>query len=96
MNVSAESLNATTLSITWQPPLLALQNGVITGYDVLVNETNTGSTQTIRSVNGLSVTATDLHPVYTYEIQVAAITTGIGPYSTQVRAQLPEASKCES
>ena len=93
MNVSADPLNATTLGITWQPPLLALQNGIITGYDVLVNETNTGSTQTIRTINGLSVTATDLHPDYTYEVQVAAITTGIGLYSTQFGTQLPEASK---
>lgn len=93
MNVSVTPLNATSLYVNWKPPLTPLQNGVVTGYNVLLNEMETASTQIVPSVAGLFVVVTDLHPNYHYEVQVAAITIGLGPYSNGVNTQLPVASE---
>lgn len=93
-NVSVIPLNATSLYVTWRPPQTDLQNGLITGYNVLLNEIETASTQIISSTNSLSVVVSNLHPNYMYEVQVAAITTGLGPYSEKAVTQLPVASEC--
>ena len=36
---------------------------------------------------------TELHPYYTYEIVVAAVTVAVGPYSMPVQITTPEDSK---
>ena len=36
---------------------------------------------------------TELHPYYTYEIVVAAVTVAVGPYSIPVQITTPEDSK---
>ena len=56
-------------------------------------ELETSSTQLINSVTGLSVVINNLHSNYMYQVQVAAVTTGLGPYSVAVQSQLPEDSK---
>ena len=38
-------------------------------------------------------TVTALHPYYTYRVQVAAVTVGLGPFTEPVAVQMPEACK---
>lgn len=93
LNVSVLPLNSTSLYTSWRPPQNDLQNGIIVGYSILLHEVETASTQIISSVMGLSAIVTSLHPSYTYEVQIAAVTTGVGPYSLNVQSQLPEDSE---
>ena len=93
LNVSTLALNATSLFVTWKPPQNDLQNGIITSYSVQLFEVETSSTQIINSVTGLSVTVAALHPNYMYRVQVAAVTTGLGPYSNISAVQLPVSSE---
>ena len=93
LNVSTLALNATSLFVTWKAPQDDLQNGIITSYSVQLFEVETSSTQIVNSVIGLSVTVGGLHPNYMYRVQVAAVTTGTGPYSDISLVQLPVSSK---
>ena len=93
LNVSVIPLNATSLYVSWRPPQDDLINGVITSYSVQLFEVETSSTQIVNSVTGLSVTVGGLHPNYNYRVQVAAVTTGTGPYSNISLVQLPVSSE---
>lgn len=60
---------------------------------MLLYEVDTSSTQIVNQVVGTSVSVNGLHPNYMYEVQVAAVTTGLGPYSSKSVVQLPVASE---
>ena len=51
----ATALSATTVSVSWQPPALLDQNGVITAYQVVLVDTMDGSRK-ISSVGGDTLT----------------------------------------
>ena len=72
------------LSITWQPPVASGQNGVITGYTVLLLERPTNTTfEHRRSGLHTEIFITNLHPHYEYRCSVAAETSvGRGPFTT--------------
>ena len=84
-------LNATTLFMLWQAPQSHHHNGIITAYHVLLREVQTDSTALhVLTSNTTSTVISDLHPSYQYEVQVAAVTVAIGPYSNTAVIQLPE------
>ena len=93
LNISVIPLNSTSLYVTWKPPQGELQNGIITSYSVQLFEVETSTTQIINYVTGLSVVVNNLRSNYMYQVQVAAVTTGLGPYSVTVKSQLPEDSE---
>ena len=45
------------------------------------------------AVNTTTLSVPTLHPFYTYQCKVAAVTVGLGPYSTAVEVELPEDGK---
>ena len=45
------------------------------------------------SVNNTSVVVSDLKPFHTYEVQVAAHTIGLGPYSLETNITMPQSGK---
>ena len=57
-----------------------------------VTETDTG-THITRTVTDTSLTLTSLHPYYVYSFSLAAVTVGIGPYSTAVNVTTDEAGE---
>ena len=72
--------NSTTVSITWTPPPLADQNGIIREYSVLVFSANNEQSFLFQSQqNSLNVSL--LSPYTLYYVKVAAVTVEIGPYS---------------
>ena len=68
------------ISLSWDPPPPREQNGIIREYLITVTEVETGSVlEFISTTTSLSVIM--LHPYYTYQSAVAAMTIGVGPYS---------------
>jgi len=86
-------VNFTSLSVFWNPPPFPDQNGVITGYRVIINNVNQSSERTI-DITITSFTAKDLKQLEVYDIRVAAMTAiGLGPFYA-TRIQILAHSKC--
>ena len=64
----------------WNAPDPSEHNGIIRFYEVFIIEEETGRNFTLTSTN-TQIVATDLHPFYTYNVTVAAVTISPGPYS---------------
>ena len=91
-NVQLSSLSSTSILITWSPPSVADQNGVITAYQINLTEVDTGTILNM-ALTSISLTATSLHPYYTYNVVVAAVTVAVGPYSIPAQITTLEDSK---
>ena len=91
-SIFLDSVNSTSINTTWEPPLVPEQNGVIREYRINLTETNTGTVLHFNSPEPFQM-FTELHPYYTYEIVVAAVTVAVGPYSIPVQITTPEDSK---
>ena len=91
--VEIRSKNSTTLVLSWQPPPPENQNGIIVHYIVNITEMETGRLLSFTAVNTTTLSVTMLHPFYMYTCTVAAVTVGIGPYSTTIKVILPEDGK---
>ena len=88
-------MDSMTLQLSWVPPPLSSQNGIITEYVVNVSVMDTGE-QFQRRVVGpaSSLTLPSLHPDYTYTYIVAASTAvGTGPFSISSSIRMPEDGK---
>ena len=73
-----------SLQLFWSPPPAEHQNGEILEYRVTIVEVETGREMQYNSTP-TSMTASPLHPYYSYRCRVAAVTTaGIGPFTTAV------------
>ena len=85
-------VSSTTVSLSWDPPSIQDQNGVIVQYHIYIcNEllkecTMETSEETLYTVSGL-------HPFYTYYINVAAATIDVGPSSSYVAVTCLEDGK---
>ena len=78
--LAAASVGSTSFVLSWSPPPISQQNGVIREYTVNITEIQTGIFIILNSTS-TSVSVLSLHPYYTYECTVSAYTVGIGPYS---------------
>ena len=81
--------NPTTLALSWQPPSLENQNGIIIHYRVNITEMETGRLLLFTAENSY-LRVSPLHPFYTYTCTLAAVTVGLGPYSAPIVVQTPE------
>lgn len=66
--------------VTWEPPPAHQQNGPILQYVVMVMVEQTHNSFTL-NVTSTSTIIPSLHPAYSHSIEVAAVTSNIGPYS---------------
>lgn len=78
--------------MTWEPLAADQQNGVIQHYMVLVMEAETRTSLSLTST-ATTLTIPNLHPAYTYSIQVAAVTISVGPYSEALSVVTPDDSE---
>ena len=93
LNLLVVPVNATSVRLSWDPPLPEHQNGPIEAYHIAITETDTDAQlQHISTEN--STIIGPLHPFYTYKFSVAAVTVQVGPFTSQVTLQLPEAGTC--
>ena len=79
-SIAVTFVSSTTVELSWQPPPLDQQNGLIQSYTVVVFEVDTNTTQQIhQDFVQNSIVLTGLHPYYTYMVSVAGYTVGLGP-----------------
>ncbi|KAL0839414.1 hypothetical protein ABMA28_016139 [Loxostege sticticalis] len=90
MNIEMYILNTTTVHLKWSPPELHLQNGIITGYNVVVNWLDIPANKSMVAINttvqqATSLIMTNLTSGVSYSVQIAAETiVGLGPFSQKV------------
>ena len=92
LNLLLLGVDATTISISWQPPLFEKQNGIIRKYVVAVTEIETSTNFTLVSYN-TSTTIYSLHPYYNYQVSVSAFTIATGPSSQHITVQTAQSGK---
>lgn len=73
-------VTSTSISLSWNPPLFKDQNGFIREYYIAVCIVQSEPCYGVTS-NDTSFTLVDLHPYYSYNLSIAAVTVGIGPLS---------------
>ena len=85
---------STSMSVTliWSAPPEEYQNGVIRHYRINVNELESDKNSTIVSLDTRSVIS-GLHPFYTYNFGVCAVTVGVGPCAYVGPIQLEQESE---
>ncbi len=91
-NVSIVALSSTSLSVSWDPPALDSQNGIITEYRINITELETGNVISLISFNTF-ITVQFLHPYYTYVGVVSAVTNAEGPSSEELVVTTPQDGK---
>ena len=84
------------VEMTWQPPALTDQNGVIVGYLINITSLDSGVIQQLTS-SSTSLLIMNLQPFTRYSCVIAARTAvGLGPFSTVVSVQTMEAGELYS
>ena len=78
-------MNSTAISLSWEPPALSQQNGVIDFYNISITDATT-TTQTSLEVSSehTQQVIASLHPYYLYEFKIAAGTISLGIYSSSL------------
>ncbi|XP_034629500.1 receptor-type tyrosine-protein phosphatase delta isoform X34 [Trachemys scripta elegans] len=87
-NLHSESSTSTSVQLTWQPPVLAERNGIITKYTLLYRDINVAHHPIEFPIVPADTTMTlsGLKPDTTYDVKVRAHTSkGPGPYSPSVQ-----------
>ena len=79
-NVSAVVLNSNTISVSWNALPVGSANGIIRKYLVSVTVLESQENWSVETPH-TTITLSELHPYYTFTIQVAAHTIGPGPFS---------------
>lgn len=77
------------VELSWIAPPTINHNGIIRYFVIIVTEINTGYKFQL-TAEATSEVVSSLHPFYTYEVVVAAVTTERGPFSDSLVFQLPE------
>lgn len=81
LSVQSFNVTSTSLTLSWLPPPSELHNGIIGHYIIRALEINTGTNLTYQAQSHTSLSIGDLHPYYTYQFNVFAVTVGVGPAS---------------
>ncbi|XP_064411068.1 receptor-type tyrosine-protein phosphatase delta isoform X4 [Latimeria chalumnae] len=87
-NILADSSTSTSVKLTWQPPLLAERNGIITQYTLQYRDIDVPNNpiELLVEPPDTTVTLHNLKPDTTYDIKLRAHTRkGPGPYSPNVQ-----------
>lgn len=95
VGVIATPVNSTSVFISWDPPQLEFQNGVITGYSIILTTVMVDSrSASFFSSNTGNITIRPLHPFTAHVIAVAAQNSvGTGPYTSNYSTMTPEDGK---
>ena len=98
-NVSIFEISSDSFMLSWDPPMIGEQNGILIQYHVIIVEiqihyTDDGAeitgmqmylNKTFNVSEGYSQLISMLHPDYNYTVRIAAATRpGIGPFSEAI------------
>ena len=89
VDFQAAASNPTSISLSWDPPVIEDQNGIIRHYEVTLIALETGEIH-IRTSTALFITVTSLRPYTTYNCTVAAETVATGPSVIGILVQTPQ------
>ena len=90
-SIQSMILNSTAVILTWLPPVLDDQNGIITAYIINLSLEDNDTVPLQYTTSSLSVMLVELYPFSTYFVFVAAETgVGRGPFSRGLRISTPE------
>lgn len=87
-NIIVTAMNATTVLVTWIPPLPEDRNGIIQSFTIRVVGVHTLEDFS-RSINATEITIGSLHPFYSYRFSVATVTISHGPFSNPIMLMMP-------
>ena len=76
--LQGRAVNATAVQLSWQPPPVDEQNGVIRLYTVVLRESQTGQTM-VYNTTMPQLTVGSLMPCMSYNWNVTPYTVGYGP-----------------
>ena len=108
-NVSIFAVESQSFMLSWDPPLIRDQNGILICYHVIVIETQIHYTddgeeikelemylnRTYNISEGLTQLIDMLHPDYNYTVSIAAATEpGIGPFSDPITERTDMDGEC--
>lgn len=81
-NLSGAALSSTRISLRWLPPPTHLINGILRYYHILITDPAGANVHnSLLDGNLLDLLVDGLHPYYTYNCSVTAVTVGDGPSS---------------
>ena len=93
--VRLTAVTSTSVDLSWSPPPTEHHNGVIRQYTVRIVVQDTGKIYSYSTAQ-LSITVGDLHPYYTYNFSISAVTVAPGPYSEPLVVQtLPDSKSAK-
>ena len=93
-NASGIALNSTHIYIDWDPPPADQHLGELREYRITVNELETLTSFQLSSLPAVTeATIGPLHPYYTYNCTILAVTVGEGPPSTIITVRTGEDGK---
>ena len=91
-NLRQVAIAATSVTLNWQPPPEEARNGLIRLYYVFVTELETGRSFELNTTK-TNYLVENLHPYYTYNFSVAAVTVATGIISDSITLQTSEAGE---
>ena len=80
-NLATTTVTSRSISLTWDPPTAANQNGIIRTYIINMTVLESGEYIQLMS-NRTEIDLEMLRPYYTYSFVISAVTIGPGPPST--------------
>ena len=90
-NTSGVALNSTHIHLTWDPPPVDQRLGELREYRITIVELETSFTFQLSSPPAVTeATVGPLHPYYTYNCSILAVTVGEGPPSTIITVRTAE------
>ena len=81
--IKGDPITSTYIFLTWEPPPIEMQNGVIREYRISIIEIRKNASQ-LRITTDTFVNVSGLHPNYDYNFTVTTVTIGPGPTSAPV------------
>ena len=91
INIEAYQFNSTSVFLSWRPPLVQYQNGIVRGYyihvelnstdEVELSEVNSTETEFEHITQDQHLLMDNLQPFAVYTCRVAAYTVERGPFS---------------
>ena len=87
LNLTGFMLSSRSVQLSWDPPPVTDQNGIISGYTVVTSSSDDG--ESFYNISAyMNMTVNSLSPYTTYAFSVAASTAaGRGPFSAKILVQ---------
>ena len=90
---SGVATSSRSIVLSWDPPPVLERHGIIREYQINLTELETGTELTYNS-SDTTFEVSLLHPSYTYNWTVAAVTVGVGPYTAESTVVTLPDGKC--